>query len=214
VQAGALLENQYAGGLSITASNASGAIRFYSGGTAERAAFLTTGQFVHGSTTALSSGWATISYTGASYAGIVINETANTSGTTFMNFVSNSASAGNISRVGTTAAVNYTTTSDQRMKHDLGIVASTDVLSRTVIHDYQWKADGVAGRGVFAQEAVAVNPVAVAVGTDDTADGRLVKPWSVDYSKYVPDLIVGWQQHDTLINKLTARVAALESQDN
>jgi hypothetical protein len=45
-------------------------------------------------------------------------------------------------------------------------------------------------------------------------DGRLAKPWGVDYSKYVPDLIVGWQQHDATIQQLAARIAALETKDN
>ena len=58
-------------------------------------------------------------------------------------------------------------------------------------------------------------PSAVTVGTDEiNAEGQLVRPWGVDYSKFVPDLIVGWQQHDATISQLAARIAALESQDN
>ena len=60
-------------------------------------------------------------------------------------------------------------------------------------------------RGVFAQEAVLVCPAAISVGEDErNAAGNLVKPWMADYSKYVPDLIVGWQNLD-------ARLAALEN---
>jgi hypothetical protein len=55
----------------------------------------------------------------------------------------------------------------------------------------------------LAQEAITVAPFAVSVGTDERDEsGRLVHPWGVDYSKYVPDLIVGWQQHDTRIGAL------------
>jgi len=113
------------------------------------------------------------------------------------------------------SSVTYNTTSDQRLKQDLGAArqdVSEDVLRGTVIHDFQWAADGTPGRGVFAQEAVAVAPFAVHVGTDETdADGHLAHPWAVDYGKYIPDLIVGWQHHNTTIAALLATIAALEA---
>ncbi len=40
---------------------------------------------------------------------------------------------------------------------------------------------------------------------------RLMNPWKVDYSKYVPDLIVGWQQQRQEIADLKARIAELEA---
>ena len=80
-----------------------------------------------------------------------------------------------------------------------------------VIHDFAWKANGQISRGVFAQEAYVVAPFAVSVGSDELKDGLLAMPWAVDYSKFVPDLIVGWQQHDATIQSLTARIAALEA---
>jgi hypothetical protein len=48
-----------------------------------------------------------------------------------------------------------------------------------------------------------VKPSAVSVG-DDTVDkfGNKTNPWAVDYSKFVPDLIVGWQNHEERIAKL------------
>jgi hypothetical protein len=47
-------------------------------------------------------------------------------------------------------------------------------------------------------------------GTDATTeDGSLAQPWMTDYSKFVADLIVGWQQHDAAITALRAEVAAL-----
>ena len=72
-------------------------------------------------------------------------------------------------------------------------------------------ADGVKSRGVFAQEAYAIAPFAVFVGSDELKDGHLANPWSVDYSKFVPDLIVGWQQHDATIATLTTQNTALEA---
>ena len=113
------------------------------------------------------------------------------------------------------SATSYNTTSDARLKQDLGVARvdqSGDVLRQTVIHDFTWKSDGTPGRGVFAQEAAPVAPFAVTVGTDETDDeGRLVNPWGVDYAKYVADLIVGWQHHDAQLAALTSANAALSA---
>ena len=117
------------------------------------------------------------------------------------------------------SATTWGTSSDVRRKDDKGVATSTDVLKNSVVHNFNWKVDQQPDIGVFAQEAYLVKPTAVHVGGDDLDDqGRLASPWMVDYSKYVPDLIVGWQQHqseiDTLkaqIESLTARIAALEA---
>jgi hypothetical protein len=106
----------------------------------------------------------------------------------------------------------YATSSDRRLKDDHGRLSDTDVLRRTVVHDFTWKFDGSSGRGVFAQEAIAVAPFVVVEGTDEQdEEGRLKRPWAVDYARYVPDLIVGWQQHDGQVEALTARIEALET---
>jgi len=110
--------------------------------------------------------------------------------------------AGSIALSGGTTA--YNTTSDVRLKTDHGRHHDPEVLRRTIVHNFTWDHDGLPGRGVFAQEAVSVAPFAVTVGTDERDDeGHLKQPWGVDYSKYVPDLITGWQSHDE-------RLAALE----
>jgi hypothetical protein len=101
----------------------------------------------------------------------------------------------------TSGGVLYNITSDKRLKNDIGAVTSTDVIANTIIHDFTWKSDGSQARGVFAQEAAKTLPCAVKVGDD----GEEVKDqWQVDYSKYVPDIIVELQA-------LRARVAELEA---
>jgi hypothetical protein len=98
------------------------------------------------------------------------------------------------------SSVSYTTTSDQRLKVDGGRATDLAALRAVVIHDFTWMADGVRDRGVFAQEAHALYPRAITAGTDETTDtGQLVQPWGTDYSKFVPDLIVGWQQHEAAL---------------
>jgi hypothetical protein len=111
-----------------------------------------------------------------------------------------STQVGTISITSTTTS--YNTTSDQRLKTDLGIVTSTDVIANTVIHDFTWKSDGSQARGVFAQEAAKVLPAAVKVGDDGE---EVTDQWQVDYSKYVPDIIVELQS-------LRAEITVLKSQ--
>jgi hypothetical protein len=114
--------------------------------------------------------------------------------------------AGYINQTGATT-VAYTTTSDARLKTDDGPAADLDALRRIVVHDFAWTADGRRDRGIFAQEAHALYPRAVFPGTDETTDsGALARPWMTDYSKFVPDLIVGWQQHDVAIAELRAQL--------
>jgi hypothetical protein len=102
--------------------------------------------------------------------------------------------------------------SDKRLKTDRGIACDTSVLERTEIHDYDWIEDGTPGRGVFSQDAHKVLPSANMPGSDErAADGRLVRPWSTDYSRYVPDLIVGWQQHAAALAAIRADLAVLKA---
>jgi hypothetical protein len=101
-------------------------------------------------------------------------------------------------------AAAFTLTSDARLKRDLGKYESIDALSKLVVRSFEWIKDGTSARGLFAQEAQHVIPHAVNEGSEDLLPtGEYVTAWGVDYSKIVPDLIVGWQNHE-------ARLAALE----
>jgi len=83
------------------------------------------------------------------------------------------------------------------------------VIDNTIIHDFSWKFDNRVDRGVFAQEAYLVKPIAVVVGEDTlTESGSLAVPWSVDYSKYIPDLIVYCQQLKKQITTMQAQLKA------
>ena len=120
---------------------------------------------------------------------------------------SSSGVIGSIQSNGTTTA--YNTTSDQRLKTDLGTVTSTDVIANTVIHDFTWKSDGSQARGVFAQEAAKVLPAAVKVGDDGE---EVTDQWQVDYSKYVPDLIVDNQNLRSLLKELKQEIDLLKQE--
>lgn len=111
------------------------------------------------------------------------------------------------------SSTTYNTTSDRDFKNDLGVVSTTTVLRDTLVHDFEWKGEGTPGRGVFAQEAFDVIPAAVKVGNDSDINEAGVKrdPWAVDYSKYVPDLIVGWQDHEARLAALQAKFQAYKA---
>ena len=118
-------------------------------------------------------------------------------------FFNPNGEVGSISLNGSATAFN--TSSDQRLKKDLGVAIETNVIANTKIHDFEWP-DGTIDRGVFAQEAYEVKPSAVKVGSDKLNEqGKPAKPWAVDYSKYVPDIIVELQnlrkQFEDQVNK-------------
>lgn len=138
-------------------------------------------------------------------AAIDVNNTTSDTNAIYQTFDINGVLIGSISRVGATSAVAYNTTSDRRLKNDLGITTDLSGLRALRIHDFTWKADGSRDRGVFAQEAYGAIGRGISVGGDEN------HPWQVDYSKFVPDLVAGWQQHDAQVLALEARIAALEA---
>jgi hypothetical protein len=184
------------GGLTLVANHTSGKIEFWTA-SAKRWALDNVGNLIAGAPAANNN---FIQLDGAN--GAVVTGGVGTAATNRAIFFNANGFVGSISTSGSATAFN--TTSDARLKTDRGLARDTSVLERTEIHEYAWIADGTPARGVFAQDAYTVAPYANAPGTDARdADGKLVHPWSTDYSKYVPDLIVGWQQHN-------ARLEALE----
>jgi hypothetical protein len=198
IQSATTLYQDSAGGLNIVAAHASGAIYFYSGGTAlvwimQANGPLRSGTVGNGNEyILLGQGTATIGVNG-------------TGVTTSMYFVNGNGTIGTISHNGSVTA--YNTSSDKRLKTDLGIATSIDVLKRTVIHNVEWRTEGrELARAIFAQDEYLHAPFgAVMPGKNDdlNSSGLPKSPWMVDYSKYVPDLIVGWHNHE-------ARLVALE----
>jgi hypothetical protein len=191
---GSILAQSGAGGLTLNASNAAGKIELWTNG-AKRWTVNSLGYFVNGNPAS-----AGTVYTNLTPGLLVLGNPAG--GQLAVSFQNDTGQCGSIQTNANTTA--YLQTSDARLKTDRGLARSTTILERTEIHEYDWP-DGTPGRGVFSQDAYTILPVANAPGTDERdAAGRLVRPWSTDYSKYVPDLIVGWQQH-------AARIAALEA---
>ena len=206
LQGGTRLYADGAGGLSVVADHASGAIRFYSGGTTLRGTILTTGQQVMGSSgTVRNSAWLTIDYSGSTYNALSLNDNSSSNGGTFQVFAVGAGTVcGSVSRNGATSAVVYNLTSDKRLKHDLGLATDLSGLRGLAIHDFTWITDesGYRDRGVFAQDAYQVMPRGITPGKTEQ------DYWQVSYTSYVPDLIVGWQQHDARLAVLEAKLLA------
>jgi hypothetical protein len=195
---------QSGAGLRFFAQAASGVFEFWTNG-AKRWSIDPVGAFITGPYSAGSA------FT-KSTPGLVEIGNAGTVAINHMVFFNANNICGQIQTAGNTTT--YGTSSDARLKTDRGIARDTSILERTEIHDYEWNADGTPGRGVFSQDAHKVLPAANAPGTDERDDdGRLVKPWSTDYSKYVPDLIVGWQQHKIQLAALRAELDALKGRN-
>jgi hypothetical protein len=189
---------QLAGGNSFTGAQAitGGALTV---GSASAFIVTSAGSVIIGAPAAVAGGIVSLAVDGTLAPSFVLK---NTSASNFINFQlflnSTEGTAGAIQQSGATS-VSFLTTSDARLKDDAGQAADLSALRALVVHDFTWKADGTRDRGVFGQEARAAFPRAVTSG--DAAAGR---PWMVDYSKFVADLIVGWQHHDTELAQLRA----------
>jgi hypothetical protein len=161
----------------ILESTTLGALGFFTGGQGrsntvpERARIDSSGNFLIGTTSPITSGKQTISYDGA-VNGLIISESANTANTTFLGFNNGSSNIGSVYRVGSTSAVAYGTTSDYRLKTVTGVVTGQgsriDALKPV---DYLWTDGGQQARGFLAHEFQTVYPNSVS-GDKDAVDAN------------------------------------------
>ena len=150
-------------------------------------------------------------YTGAT--GSAFTNTDDTSNSQFVVFTkSNGGTIGSISRVTTTDAVVYNTTSDARLKENLrDFTDSGRLIDALKPRVFDWKGDtdgnGKDVIGFIAQEEYAADPVfahigAVSVGDDDPT--TITKQWQRSDAALIPILVAELQS-------LRKRLAALES---
>jgi hypothetical protein len=119
-------------------------------------------------------------------------------------FQRDGAVVGNISVSGSSTA--YNTTSDARLKEDLGEMpfeTALELVRRIEVHEYAWKVTGLKDSGTFAQQLQEIYPAAVTAGRGQPGDADFI-PWAVDYSKLVVPIIRAVQGMDQRLNVLEA----------
>ena len=169
------------------------------------AAFKPTGQFIVGNDTPILTSFQTINFSGSTYNGLAVNDSASANGVGFIFFTIGGSAIGNVSRVSATSAVAYNTTSDYRIKDLFGSFTSArDMLSSLIVHDGQFKGGTNRQPLLIAHEVQEVTPWAV-TGKKDAVN----EDGSPDYQQLATGthealLIAGWQNHE-------ARLAALEA---
>lgn len=156
-----------------------------------------------------------VKFDGSTINGIGVQTTASSSGDGFVVFRNSAGTAiGTISRVSTTNAVAYNTTSDQRLKSNIENAKPVlDKLMQVQVRQYDWTEGSThQDYGFIAQE---LEPTLSGVVTRGKTDEDM---WQLDYAKLTPHLVKAIQElkaiNDTqaeTINALTARVVALES---
>ena len=108
---------------------------------------------------------------------------------------------GGIVQTNTTTTA-FPTSSDSRLKENVRNLADVGSIIdsiQPVVFDWRW--GGKDAHGFIAQELYSAYAPAVHVGEDD-ADGKMERPWGVDYSKLVPILTAE-------IKSLRARLTAI-----
>lgn len=68
-----------------------------------------------------------------------------------------------------------------------------NIIDCIVVHDFNYKRDinATVHKGFLAQEVYKIKPECVRVGSDDVdEEGNKINPWGVDYSAFVPELVL------------------------
>ena len=179
----------------------------------ERARIDSSGQLLINATSSyVAKGYLQVAYTSANSNAMVIRNSDTNYGSYTVSFQNSSGGvAGYIQMTSGTTTV-FGVASDQRLKTDKGISTDTSVIDNTIIHDFVWAENEIADKGVFAQEAYDVKPSAIHKGSDEiNENGQFTNPWGVDYSKYVPDLIVYCQQLKKSVQEQQALIVSLKA---
>jgi hypothetical protein len=114
-----------------------------------------------------------VSASGTSFNLLEIQDTVNQSGATYVQFLNSAGgNIGNITRVTTTNAVTYNTTSDYRLKTVTGAVTGQgERIDALKPIDYLWTEGGQQARGFLAHEFQTVYPSSV-TGDKDAVDAK------------------------------------------
>jgi hypothetical protein len=165
------------------------------------------GYLLVGTTSPIATGKISTSFAGNAINGATFNDTTNASGSGFVIFTVNGTTIGNISRVTTTNAVAYNTTSDERLKSNIADSQSVlDKLMDVKVRQYDWTEGQIhQDYGFIAQE---LEPVLSGIVSKGKTDEDM---WQLDYAKLTPHLVKAIQELKAINDTLVARIEALEN---
>jgi len=171
-------------------------MRFGTSGT-ERARIDSSGNLLVGATSVFNSAKFGLLFDAGVSNGIVAKLVNNTSGAGYAFFIDNSGNVcGSITRVTTTSAVTYNTTSDYRLKTVIGPVANAgqriDSLKPV---EYTWNVDGSRTRGFLAHQFQEVYAGSV-TGTKDAVDANnnpVYQSMQASSSEVIADIVAELQ---------------------
>ena len=212
--AGALaLIGTTSGGISISATCASGCIRFYTCNT-ERMTITSGGDILMGygnvgSLLIRQTAVGTVDNNSQSIGNNGINYMNRVSGVGLHHILFNNGNNIVGSITSCTTATQFNTTSDYRLKTDLKNYNGICLINQIKTYDFAWKLNDARTYGVIAHELSDIIPYAV-TGEKDALDERgCILPQAVDYSKIVTPLIKAVQEQQcticsqaTMINQL------------
>lgn len=200
-------------GGSIAATNASGALRFYTGGTTLRGTMTSAGVF----SWVGDSNFASVQGTNGLFAGAVANSAS----------IIAQSSNGSASTTHYIGNQTINTTSDRRIKTDItpSSMDAEAVLSQlaALVVDHRWndptdtapvnRNSRGTWTGLIAQDVVHVLPYVVNAPRDpetNAVDFDSPERWHMEYEHFTPALILGWARHQARLQDQERRIVELE----
>ena len=116
----------------------------------------------------------------------------------------------------TTRGVNYSTSSDRRLKENIGPTRfSIDDLMKIKVRDFNWVGSETLSNGFIAQELFKIYPEAVSHPEDDLVGDGPLDPeefWSVDYGTITPLLTQAIQDQQRMIEELQNQIKEIKDE--